>query len=114
MITDILTRIGAGMLGLIIYFLLTIYGSGEFRKFSFSTYFSENKNRGLISILLLVTIAVTITVIPGTGVAVKSGTGLAVSEALASFWTLGYGLGSGTRKIVSKNVISDKSIDQVN
>ena len=72
-------------------------------EFSFLKHWRENRTRWVVSLLILMVIAVTVTLIDGVGEAIKSGTGLAITEAIASFWTLGYVLGSGTKKAVKKN-----------
>lgn len=102
-IIDIAIRFGAGFLGILIYSLLTVYGKISLNEFSFSKHWTDNKNRWIVSLLILLVVAVTVTLIDGVGEAIKTGTGLAITETIASFWTLGYGLGSGTKKMVKKN-----------
>lgn len=83
----------------------TIEARKHFRPdvFDIKIFFRENKFKWLYSFTVCSLLAIIINLIPDTSEAIKAVTGLAVSEKIASFLTLGYALCASMKRDKSRS-----------
>lgn len=99
---EILYNIGIGILGILVYALLTVKDKGDLDTLNLSDYFFKSWRKWIVSILIITVLAIVIRIVENGGDAIESLTGLAVTTKKASFLTLGYVLASGSKKVMKK------------
>lgn len=97
---QVFTYIGAGVLGLWIYIVITLWSKKEIGSLWSKAYWVKTKNQTIGTVLILTTIAVLIKVIPNAGNMIEGALGFSVTTQLASFVSLGWFLGSSGNKLV--------------
>jgi len=103
-----LGRIGIGVFGFWLYILLTLWSKKELGNLWKGSYWRGIRDLALGSVLIVITIAILINLVPETGELIKKSIGLAVTTEIASFLSLGYFLGSSGNKIQTKNKLNVK------
>jgi magnesium-transporting ATPase (P-type) len=97
MFLDVLINIGLGLLGLSLF---TVWSVREhLREFSWSILFKKNIPFWIWSLTMLLLIAALVAFSPDAAGAIKTMTGLDISEEPAAFVALGMGLGRISRDI---------------
>ena len=107
---EVLYQILAGLGGVWLYTLMTLWSNKEMNKITSFAYWGTIKYRWLGAILLIGTLSGLIHFIPQSGTLIHQLTGLDVEASLTAFLSLGYIFGSSSRKVVAREK-DEKSIE---
>jgi hypothetical protein len=102
MLFQILLYIAIGVLGILLY---TTFKAREYLfkpEFDLSLMICDNKKSWIWSIAMLILLAITISILPESGEAIKTMVGLDITEEKASWLSLGFALSALTKNTIIK------------